>query len=274
MLDRDSHLSDQDLLLYLEGELTGREAKTAGQHLADCGRCRARSQELEQAVEDFTRVHQEGLDAQLPPPDGPRALLRAQMARLVSAAPARRLRFALSPGLLWAGAAALCAVLSVAWWLAGPGLPWRAPARPRPLVSIPDSSLTPGATLLLSRQTVCSQENVKNKAVPAALQRRVFEEYGMSRAEWRAYEVDYLVTPALGGADDIHNLWPQSYSAEWNARVKDALEDRLRELVCNGSLELSQAQREIADNWVGAYKKYFHTDMPLEEHRRLPPDKE
>jgi hypothetical protein len=50
--------------------------------------------------------------------------------------------------------------------------------------------------------------------------------------------------------------------------VKDALEDRLREMVCDGTLDLSEAQREIAGNWIGAYKKYFHTDRPLAEHWR------
>ncbi|HZT37758.1 MAG TPA: hypothetical protein VFA28_07660 [Bryobacteraceae bacterium] len=85
----------------------------------------------------------------------------------------------------------------------------------------------------------------------------------MPDADPRAYEVDYLITPALGGADDLGNLWPQSYSAtQWNARVKDALEDRLHELVCSGSLDLATAQREIATDWIAAYKKYFHTDQP------------
>ena len=97
----------------------------------------------------------------------------------------------------------------------------------------------------------------------ASLRRKVFEEYGIVAAEPRAYEVDYLITPALGGADDIHNLWPQSYSdTVWNAQVKDDLEDHLRDLVCEGKLDLATAQREIAGNWIGAYKKYFHTDRP------------
>src|ERR1700720_1315935 len=87
--------------------------------------------------------------------------------------------------------------------------------------TLPDSRLTPGAAILATRQAVCAQANTKNKAVPVALQRRVFEAYGIVGAEPRAYEVDYLVTPALGGADDIHNLWPDSYSATvWNAQVK------------------------------------------------------
>jgi hypothetical protein len=91
----------------------------------------------------------------------------------------------------------------------------------------------------------------------------VFDEYGI-RASPTAYEVDYLITPALGGADDIRNLWPQSYTATvWNAQVKDALEDHLRDLVCDGQLDLATAQHEIAMNWIDAYKKYFHTDRPL-----------
>jgi hypothetical protein len=101
--------------------------------------------------------------------------------------------------------------------------------------------------------------------VPVSLQHKVFEEYGIASAEPRAYEVDYLITPALGGADDIRNLWPQSYSsAVWNARVKDALEDRLHALVCQGSLDLVAAQHDISSDWIAAYRKYFHTDRPLD----------
>src|SRR5262249_22499555 len=105
-----------------------------------------------------------------------------------------------------------------------------------------------------------------NKIVSPAVQRKVLEAYGVSDADPKAYEIDYLVTPALGGADDIHNLWPHSYSATvWNAQVKDALESRLRQMVCDGKLDLSEAQREIAGNWIAAYKKYFHTDSPIDE---------
>lgn len=135
-----------------------------------------------------------------------------------------------------------------------------------PAVSTPNTALTPGATILLSRSAVCSEPNVKNKDVPRSIQRLVFREYGLANAQPRAYEVDYLITPALGGSDDIRNLWPHSYSGEWNARVKDALEDRLREMVCSGTIRLADAQREIASNWIEAYKKYFHTDHPLPEH--------
>jgi hypothetical protein len=49
----------------------------------------------------------------------------------------------------------------------------------------------------------------------------------------------------------------------WNARVEDALEDRLRDLVCSGDVDLPTAQREISTDWIGAYKKYFHKDKPI-----------
>jgi hypothetical protein len=96
--------------------------------------------------------------------------------------------------------------------------------------------------------------------VPADLRQRVFQAYGIANADPGAYEVDYLITPALGGADDIRNLWPQPYvSTVWNARVKDELEDRLRDLVCGGQLDLAEAQRAISTDWIAAYKKYVRT---------------
>ncbi len=123
--------------------------------------------------------------------------------------------------------------------------------------------------MLADRAAVCSQPDMNNKAVPVAVQKKVFDEYGITGADPAACEVDYLVTPALGGADDIHNLWPHSHSATaWNAAVKDELEGRLRDLVCDGHLDLATAQRQIASNWIEAYKKYFRTERQLERYCR------
>ena len=131
-------------------------------------------------------------------------------------------------------------------------------------VTTPDRNLTPGAIVLVSRGDVCTESTANDKPVPVGLRRRVFGEYGITSAEPGAYELDYLITPALGGADDIHNLWPQSKRATvWNAQVKDALEEHLRNLVCTGRVDLTTAQRDMATNWIEAYKKYFHTDRPL-----------
>jgi hypothetical protein len=51
--------------------------------------------------------------------------------------------------------------------------------------------------------------------------------------------------------------------------VKDALEDRLRRMVCAGQIDLATAQHEIAVTGIAAYKKYFHTDRPLSAHLRF-----
>ena len=93
--------------------------------------------------------------------------------------------------------------------------------------------------------------------------RQVFREYGINDTRPSAYEVDYLITPELGGANSIRNLWPQPYSAVWNAHVKDELEDRLHGLVCTGQVDLATAQQDISRDWISAYKKYFHTDKPF-----------
>jgi hypothetical protein len=44
--------------------------------------------------------------------------------------------------------------------------------------------------------------------------------------------------------------------------VKDALERKLHKLVCAGQLDLKTAQREIASDWIEAYKKYMGKSPP------------
>ena len=261
MLSEESHLSDQELLLAVDGELSARQAGRVQSHLAACWACRARKQAMEAAIGAFIGLHQQRFDAQIPPPDARRALLRVQLAQTQRTAAQGAPRWPWFRATAAAfGFVAITYFLSHAW-------PTRPPAHSA-AVTVPNPSLTPGATVLLSRGEVCRESNTKNKTVPVALRRKVFDEYGIPAAEPSAYEVDYLITPALGGADDIHNLWPQSYTATvWNAQVKDALEDHLRDMVCDGQLDLATAQREIATNWIEAYKKYFHTEQPLRRFR-------
>jgi hypothetical protein len=262
MQSQESHLSDQELILAVDGELSARDAGRAQSHLAACWACRGRQQEIEATIGDIVRLHRRNVDGELPPADGPRALLKAQLSQLAETQPRHWLQWFRPVSLRFSAAIVASALSLFAIAYAVVHLRMERPAR-MVVLAVPDPSLTPGATVLVSRGEVCRQSNTKNKAVPVALRRRVFDEYGIRSAEPNAYEVDYLITPALGGADDIHNLWPQSYaSTVWNAQVKDALEDHLRDLVCAGDLDLATAQREIATNWIETYKKYFHTDQP------------
>ena len=134
--------------------------------------------------------------------------------------------------------------------------------------AVPRPNLTPGATSPLLAGDVCDGASRKLLVarVPSALSRQVFEEYGIRSPFPGAYEVDYLITPDLGGSADLKNLWPEPYfDVKWNARVKDALEVRLHSLVCKGDLELKTAQQDLATNWIAAYIKYFHSNRPLSD---------
>jgi hypothetical protein len=130
----------------------------------------------------------------------------------------------------------------------------------------PIASLTPGAATELPLHEVCGAASASEpRAVPESVREQVLRNYGMEHVPQHEYELDYLVTPALGGIADPRNLWPERYTSPlWNARVKDELEELLPQLVCEGKVELVTAQREIAGDWIAAYKKYFRTDRPLD----------
>jgi hypothetical protein len=227
-----------------------------------------RQKDIEEAIADFVRLYQQDSAELWLHREGSRALLKARLAELAESSSDA----SLLPLYHSVGSRATAGIV-VALVLAGglvAFLRGRSAERPSQIaIATPNTALTPGATVWISSRELCAKEKSKNRAVPVVLQRKVFEEYGIVGADPRAYEVDYLITPALGGADDIHNLWPESYAATvWNAQAKDMLEDYLRDSVCNGQLDLATAQRDISSDWIAAYKKYFHTDTPLETARR------
>jgi hypothetical protein len=134
--------------------------------------------------------------------------------------------------------------------------------QPTPIV--PDPKLTPGDTFDVTAQDLCAPGYAKKvRNVPEEVRREVYREYGITSHGRGDYEVDHLISLELGGSNSIKNLWPESYrTSPWNARVKDRLENRLHELVCDGKIELKTARREIAANWIEAYKKYVSPNPP------------
>jgi len=89
MRSEDSHFSDQDLLLAADGELSAKKSAEVQAHLASCWTCRTRMNEIESAIGDFVHVR-EAAALQLPPADGPRALLKLRMAEMAAAPRADR----------------------------------------------------------------------------------------------------------------------------------------------------------------------------------------
>jgi anti-sigma factor RsiW len=271
MLSQDFHAGDQELLMAADGELSARRATRVRAHLAACWDCRARMAEIEGTSADFARIHRQISAPKVPPISAARAQLRAQLAELAAKPNAGSWwQFFRSTPATHA-AAYICVILLLTAVIGRfsiqhsmlRGVNSAAVSLERE--AVPNPSLTPGATRQAAVSDVCllAHEEVV-KAVSGSLRQEVFQEYGIVNPHADDYEIDYLIAPGLGGAEDIRNLWPELYtSPTWNARVKDALEERLHQLVCSGQLDLSTAQRDIARDSIAAYKKYFRTDKPL-----------
>jgi hypothetical protein len=277
MPNQDVHFSDQEMLLAVDGELSSRRAAEVRAHLIACRGCRSRMEQVEGTSAAFARAYQQTLDPRLPAISAPRAVLRARLAELGSQRDVHSRRWLLDFASAARSAAFLGAVVLMAA-VAGSFLVHRFTVRGSSSIVafernlLPNRSLTPGATRRVSDiSDVCSMahEEVIGE-VSTSLRREVFQNYGIADVHASDYEVDYLIPPGLGGEEAIRNLWPEPYtSGMWNAHVKDDLEERLHEMVCHGELDLSAAQRDIATDWIAAYKKYFHTDRPLALHSRL-----
>ena len=91
----------------------------------------------------------------------------------------------------------------------------------------------------------------RTRDVSAELEREIYAWYGIR--DHTGFVIDHLVPVELAGQSTLANLWPLRVD---DAKRKDRLVTKLRELVSSGQLELGAAQREIASNWIEAYKKY------------------
>jgi hypothetical protein len=131
------------------------------------------------------------------------------------------------------------------------------------LGALPDRRCSPGAyDVTLTKTVLCSPSfrtsTIRN--VPDAEKRAVEQEYGLEpRRYGQALEIDHIVSLELGGSNDIANLFPERADAHPGYHVKDALENRLHALVCDGRLDLRATQRAIAVNWDALYRRLFGT---------------
>jgi len=271
MRNVNAHPTEEEVLLYADGEIGSRRAAQIRTHLSACWECRARLLEIEGTIAEFMRVQRQQVDSQLPPIESSRALLSARLSEAALQPQVRPQPWFLRFRVAEIAAVLLCAVLLILA-VSGKRLFHRSAPRatspltaPLELGAVPNPGLTPGATRIVAVSDVCSMPHEQVVAeVSPQLQQEVFQEYGIVNPQPNEYEIDYLIAPGLGGTEDIHNLWPQRYTSQtWNAYVKNSLEERLHQLVCAGKLDLSTAQRDIARDWIAAYKKYFHTDRPL-----------
>jgi hypothetical protein len=136
-------------------------------------------------------------------------------------------------------------------------------ARGQGRFSLPDPRCTPGAsdprvTQADVRSTICRRGYTKRVRPPERVtepeKRASMAAYG-DHGRLGAYEYDHLIPLELGGApNDARNLWPEPGGVP---NPKDRLEDLLRRRVCDGTVSLAHARREIATDWVSAYRRAF-----------------
>jgi hypothetical protein len=131
---------------------------------------------------------------------------------------------------------------------------------------LPNPNLTPGAidpsvTQANILNTVCVDGYTRMVRPPtyftSNLKKTQLREYGYADINPEHYEEDRLIPLNIGGApEDSKNLWPQPRNSQWNAERKDELEFKLYKLVCSGRIPLVEAQRDMAKDWIEAYRKY------------------
>lgn len=139
----------------------------------------------------------------------------------------------------------------------------------------PDALKTPGDVLTTDAKVICVSGYTKTvRNVPQAVKEEAYRNYGITTRGAGEYEIDHLISLELGGSNSIRNLWPESFVTQpLNAHIKDKLENKLHELICAGQLPVQQAQQEIAQDWIAAYKKYVEsikesTEIPVIEPAR------
>ncbi len=122
---------------------------------------------------------------------------------------------------------------------------------------LPDPECTPGAVFPeATLEKICVSGYSKTvRKVSTSLKRKVYAAYGVPYPQPRgSYEADHLIPLAIGGNNDIANLFPESGDPRPGFKEKDVVEVYLRDAVCAGQIELAAAQVQVANDWLSIYE--------------------
>ena len=144
--------------------------------------------------------------------------------------------------------------------------------------TLPDRGLTPGISLNLTMNKICSTKwGSDARSVTAKMKKDVVASYKfkvsacpltvLKGKRVHRLEIDHLIARSIGGADDVKNLWPQCYepvnkdkSKQANgAHKKDRLETELHRRVCKAKSAslLKEYQNEMKANWIALYREIY-----------------
>lgn len=131
--------------------------------------------------------------------------------------------------------------------------------------ALPDTNCTPGAILNSTKEQICKSGYSKSvRNVSEGLKKRVYEEYGITSHAAGEYEVDHFISLALGGSNDIANLWPEAANPKPGFHEKDKVENFLHGEMCAGKITLAQAQEYVSWKWLEA-QQYARAPNPVRD---------
>jgi len=131
---------------------------------------------------------------------------------------------------------------------------------------VPDPARAAGALNSKVKQsnigkTICAAAWVKRTMPSAktldATKRKQLKAWGYPDQDPAKYEADHVIPVSVGGhPTKASNLWPQPYALDWNAGVKNKLEDYVHREVCEGRMSLTDGQGVFRKNWVEVFHLY------------------
>ncbi|OGN27492.1 MAG: hypothetical protein A3A33_04685 [Candidatus Yanofskybacteria bacterium RIFCSPLOWO2_01_FULL_49_25] len=122
---------------------------------------------------------------------------------------------------------------------------------------LPDHECTPGAIFPeATLEKICVKGYTKTvRNVSVGLKRKIYTAYGIPYPQKTGtYEADHLIPLAIGGNNDIANLFPEAQDPRPGFREKDLVEVYLQREVCARRIALGAAQQQVAADWVGIYE--------------------
>lgn len=134
-------------------------------------------------------------------------------------------------------------------------------ATPLATAAYPPAGITGVTDPSLTTSVICNPKwSTKSIRPPSSytdkLKRQQLVQFQYTDVTPADYEEDHLISLELGGSPtDPKNLWPEPYNIPYGAHQKDKVENYLHKQVCAGKIPLSEAQHEIATDWIAVYKR-------------------
>jgi hypothetical protein len=86
--------------------------------------------------------------------------------------------------------------------------------------------------------------------VTQARKEQVYAAYGVVSRVTGEYEVDHIIPLAIGGTNEVTNLFPQPAYPLPGFHQKDVCEVCFKNKICKGELDIREAQKMMAKNWT------------------------